>query len=148
MTEQALERLIAWFETLSPQSVARTGEFYARDAHFRDPFNDVRGVERIARIYAHLFHQVAEPRFAVIERHLKENSEGDSAMLLWDFSFRSRPGATVTTVRGTTHLRFDAQGRVIAHHDYWDPARDLYEGVPLLGTLLCWVRGRLRAPQD
>jgi steroid delta-isomerase len=128
--------------------VARTGEFYAPDAHFRDPFNDVRGVERIARIYAHMFEQVSEPRFAVIERYLKENSGGDSALLLWEFSFRSRPGAAVTIVRGTTHLRFDAQGRVSTHQDYWDPAGQLYENVPLLGTLLRWVRGRLRAPQD
>ena len=139
-----LHRLVTWFETLSPQSVARTGEFYAPGAHCRDPFNDVRGVERIERIYAHMFEQVSEPRFAVIERHL----QGDSAMLLWELSFRARTGAAVTIVRGTTHLRFDAQGQVSAHHDYWDPAGALYEGVPLLGALLRWVRGRLRAPQD
>lgn len=144
VSEAILDRLVTWFETLSLQSVARTAEFYAPDAHFRDPFNDVRGVERIARIYAHMFEQVSEPRFAVIERHL----QGDSAMLLWEFSFRSRPGAIVTTVRGTTHLRFDAQGRVSAHQDYWDPSGALYEQVPLLGTLLRWVRGKLRAPQD
>ena len=144
MTEQTLDRLIAWFETLSPQSVARTGEFYAPGAHFRDPFNDVRGVERIERIYAHMFEQVNDPRFAVIEWHHKN----DSAMLLWELSFRARTGAAVTIVRGTTHLRFDAQGQVSAHHDYWDPAGALYEGVPLLGALLRWVRGRLRAPQD
>lgn len=143
MTEEALDRLVTWFETLSPHSVARTGEFYAPDAHFRDPFNDVRGLECITRIYAHMFEQVSEPRFAVIERHLK----GDSAMLLWELRFRSRPAAAVTTVRGTTHLRFDAQGRVSAHHDYWDPSGALYEQVPLLGTLLRWVRGKLRAPQ-
>lgn len=147
-SEAILDRLVTWFETLSPQSVARTGEFYAPEAHFRDPFNDVHGVERIARIYAHMFEQVSEPRFAVIERHLKENSGGGSALLLWEFSFRSRPGAAVTSVRGTTHLRFDAQGRVSAHHDYWDPAGALYEQVPLLGTLLRWVRAKLRAPQD
>ncbi len=144
MTEEALDRLIAWFETLSPQSVARTGEFYAPDAHFRDPFNDVRGVERIERIYAHMFEQVSEPRFAVIAWHHKN----DSAMLLWELSFRARPGAAVAIVRGTTHLRFDAQGRVSAHHDYWDPAGALYEGVPLLGALLRAVRRRLSAPQD
>lgn len=144
VSEAILDRLVTWFETLSPQSVARTGEFYAPNAHFRDPFNDVRGVERIKRIYAHMFEQVSEPHFAVIERHL----QSDSAMLLWEFSFRSRPGAAVTAVRGTTHLRFDAHGRVSAHHDYWDPAGGLYEGVPLLGSLLRWVRAKLRAPQD
>ena len=43
----ALARLIPWFESLSPQSLQRLGDFYAADAHFKDPFNEVQGLSLI-----------------------------------------------------------------------------------------------------
>jgi hypothetical protein len=36
---------------------------------------------------------------------------------------------------------------VVDHRDYWDAAEELYETLPLLGTLLRALRSRLRAPQ-
>ena len=39
--------------------------FYAVDATFRDPFNHVRGVKAIRRIFEHMFLTVDEPQFRV-----------------------------------------------------------------------------------
>jgi len=36
-------RLIAFFETLTPHSLAGLADIYAADARFKDPFNDVQG---------------------------------------------------------------------------------------------------------
>ena len=144
VTEEILDRLVTWFETLSPKSVARTSEFYAPDAHFRDPFNDVRGVPAIRRIYAHLFEQVRHPRFRVTQRYIEEGS----AVLLWEFSFIGDAGDQATVIRGASHLQFDHEGLVTLHQDYWDPTPDIYQRVPLLGRMIGWVRQRLSAPQD
>ena len=38
----SLDDIIAWFESLTPESVARTGDYYSPDAYFKDPFNEVR----------------------------------------------------------------------------------------------------------
>jgi hypothetical protein len=46
------------------------------------------------------------------------------------------------TIRGGTHLHFDAAGRVVLHRDYWDAAEELYEKLPLLGTLMRWLKRR------
>ena len=43
-------------------------------------------------------------------------------------------------IRGATLVRFDTQGRVTLHRDYWDAAEELYEKLPLLGTLMRWLR--------
>ena len=48
-------------------------------------------------------------------------------------------------VRGGSHLVFAADGRIEAHRDYWDAAEELYEKLPVLGTLLRWLRGRMSA---
>ena len=139
-----LDRLVAWFEALTPQSVGEIDSHYASDAYFRDPFNEVRGVVRIRRVFEHMFEQVDEPRFEVTERIAAEGA----AFLAWDFTFRFRPDGEPVTVRGATHVRFDGEGKVAYHCDYWDPAGELYEKVPVLGSLMRLARRRLSAPQN
>ncbi|MDQ5877497.1 MAG: hypothetical protein QG638_228, partial [Pseudomonadota bacterium] len=45
-------------------------------------------------------------------------------------------------MRGVTHLRFDAAGRVDYHRDYWDAAEELYMKLPAIG---CLMRGLKKA---
>lgn len=136
-----IDALIRWFETLERTSVERIGDFYAPDAFFKDPFNEVRGLDDIGRIFAHMFDQVADPRFRITERIAAANG----AMLAWDFTFRFKPGSETITVRGVSHLRFDADGRVAYHRDYWDAAEELYAKLPLIGALMRLLRRRLSA---
>jgi steroid delta-isomerase len=134
-------RLVDFFESITPESTQRIAELYAPDAWFKDPFNEVRGTQAIAQVFEHMFTQVAEPRFRVTDRVCAENG----ALLTWDFTFRFRPDAPPVTVRGASHLRFDAAGRVAYHCDYWDAAGELYEKLPVLGALMRLLRRRLSA---
>ena len=81
-----LDALIRFYHDLSSESVARFPEFYADDAWFKDPFNEVRGVAAIQRIFTHMFRQVAEPRFVITEKVV----DAGGAMLVWEFHFRMR----------------------------------------------------------
>ncbi len=138
----ALDTLVRFYETLSADTVARLADHYAAEARFKDPFNDVQGIEAITRIFRHMFVQVAEPRFVVTARFTGE----DGAMLLWEFHFRTRgPLGQALCARGATHLRFDAQGRVILHRDYWDAAEELYAKLPGLGCLMRGLQRMARA---
>lgn len=130
----ALDDLIAWYESLRPETVAEAGRFYAGDAQFKDPFNEVRGVAAIERIFRHMFAQVDDPRFVVTARFSGEGGDC-GAMLLWEFHFRTRGlGAQELCVQGASHLRFDATGRIAEHRDYWDTAGELYARLPLIGA--------------
>jgi steroid delta-isomerase len=136
------QALIDWFEQLSPATVDRVPDFYAANAEFKDPFNEVRGTEAIARIFGHMFSQVDAPRFVIGSRF----GGGDGVMLLWDFHFRTRgrrPQAIC--VRGASHLRFDAAGKVVLHRDYWDAAEELYAKLPVLGALMRYLQRMGRA---
>jgi steroid delta-isomerase len=136
-----LDQLIAWYQSLRPESVAEVARFYAADAWFKDPFNEVRGVAAIERIFRHMFVQVDEPRFVVTGRFSGEGGD-DGAMLLWEFHFRTRGlGAQTLCVKGASHLRFDAAGYVAEHRDYWDAAGELYARLPLLGALMRLLQG-------
>jgi steroid Delta-isomerase len=134
-------RVVELFEALTPADLARLDDLYTETAQFKDPFNEVRGVPAIRAVFEHMYRSLAEPRFVV--RDIV--AEGDQCFLTWDFLFRFRPGdPEASTVRGCTQLRFDATGRIALHRDWWDAAEELYEKLPLLGTLMRWVKRRAR----
>ena len=136
-----LARLAQFYESLSPETLDRLGELYAPSARFVDPFNDVSGLAALRQVFEHMFDTLEDPRFVVVDDQAGERS----GFLLWTFHFR-RGNGRERQVLGTTHLRFDDEGRVLLHHDHWDAAGQLYETLPLLGTLMRWLRRRLAAP--
>ena len=135
---EAVARVVAFFEHIAPADVARIGEIYAADAYFRDPFNEVRGVEAIGRVYARMFEEVDDCRFVITETL----AEGDAALLVWDFTFRIRRWrpATIRTIHGATHVKFAPDGKIAYHRDYWDAAEELYAKLPLIGPVLRMLR--------
>jgi len=97
----------------------------------------VQGHAAILAIFEHMFVQVDAPRFVVLE----SLGQGTQAFLTWEFRFRmKRLVSGEQCIRGATHVRFDAQGRVVLHRDYWDAAEELYEKLPLLGGFMRMLR--------
>ncbi|WP_412477945.1 nuclear transport factor 2 family protein [Azonexus sp. IMCC34839] len=138
-----LDRLIAFYHDLTPESIARFPEFYSADAYFKDPFNEVRGLEAIQRIFRHMFQQVETPRFVVTERV----ADASGVMLVWEFCYRVRLWGRGETqvMRGVSHLKFAADGKVNYHRDYWDAAEELYMKLPAIGSLMRGLRKMLAA---
>ncbi|MFZ2295990.1 MAG: nuclear transport factor 2 family protein [Polaromonas sp.] len=139
-TEDAVARIVVFFEQLTPADLAAIDRFYAPQARFKDPFNEVQGVAPIRQIFSHMFVALHEPRFVVTGRVV----QGAQCFLTWDFLFRFRnfqQGST-QTVRGASHLVLDAQGLITLHRDYWDAAEELYEKLPVVGGLMRWLKKR------
>lgn len=138
-----LDALIRFYNEFSPASIDRFEEFYALDARFKDPFNEVRGIPAIQRIFTHMFTQVADPRFVVTEKIV----DGNVAVLLWEFRFRGKQWGRdqVQVIRGVSHLKFDRAGKVCEHRDYWDAAEELYEKLPVVGALIRFLRRQISA---
>lgn len=138
--KQAVDRIAQFFETLAPEDVARCGAFYTDDACFKDPFNEVRGLAEIQRIYSHMFSALEQPRFVVTARVV----EGQQCFLTWEFRFRFKRfhRGQEQTVRGASHLHLADDGRIAVHRDYWDAAEELYEKLPAVGSLMRWLKRR------
>lgn len=138
-----LDSVIRFYQELSRESVARLPEHYAEDAWFKDPFNEVRGAAAIQHIFVHMFSQVDAPRFLVIDKV----GDANGAMLVWEFYFQTRSwgGGQAQIIRGISHLKFDAEGKIHYHRDYWDAAEELYAKLPLLGAILRRLRKSLSA---
>ena len=136
--ELELARLVRFFETIGADNLhGQLMQVYARDAKFKDPFNEVQGVNEIVRIFEHMFKQVDQPRFVVTAKVL----QGPQAFLTWEFLFRMKRFSQETQcILGATHIIFDADGMVAVHRDYWDAAEELYEKLPVVGSLMRWLK--------
>ena len=136
-----VEKLISFYEAMSPDTLPDIAGVYSADAYFKDPFNEVNGVDRIEAIFRHMYQQVEEPRF-VVREWSGTNHEG---FLVWDMRFRSRlmRGGGAQVMHGATHVRFDPSGKVNYHRDYWDTGEELYAKLPVIGWLIQWLRKRL-----
>jgi hypothetical protein len=135
-----LAPVVRFFETLTPASVADIGLIYAAAARFKDPFNEVVGVPAIERIFAHMFTALQAPRFVVTTQVL----QGSQCFLTWEFRFRfrSHQPQQEQVILGASHLVFGPDGLITLHRDYWDAAEELYEKLPLLGSLMRWLKRR------
>ncbi len=141
MSAEALAGLKAFWEGLTPERLAAIDAVYAPEAYFRDPFNEVRGIAELRRIFGHMYDTLEEPRFAIAETIL----EGDRAVLIWDFDFRIKawqPGVT-RRIHGLSVVRFGPDGRVTWHRDYWDAAGELYAQLPVVGPLMRFLARRM-----
>ena len=142
MKHQAdLYRVIDFFQSISADSARTLSQIYTDDVWFKDPFNEVQGLEQVSHIFTHMFEQVDAPRFVVTHSVLQD----DQAFLTWDFLFRLRRFSDdEQCIRGATHVRFASDGRVAYHRDYWDAAEELYEKLPVVGSLMRWLKTRAR----
>ncbi len=136
-------QLVQFFETLTPQSVAQLGQFYDPQARFTDPFNDVTGVPAITHIFEHMFVTLTRPRFVVVERVL----QGAQCFLTWEFRFyfKGYKSNQEQVILGASHLVLSDAGLITVHRDYWDAAQELYEKLPVVGSVMRWLKKRARS---
>ena len=128
------------FETLHPARLNVLLDCFAEDAVFEDPFNRVQGRVAIERVFAHGFRQCPNLRFTIDE--VAGVPDAAIALIVWRFACQEAGGLVL---HGTSRVVFGADGLAQLHVDYWDPAAQLYERVPILGALMRFIRRRLAA---
>lgn len=133
------ERYRRYLETLTPEALARLSDHVTADVRFKDPFNDVRGVDAMERVFRHMFANVREIRFRIDHTVM----DGDTCLMTW--RFEGMLLGSPWSFDGASKLKFAPDGRVAEHIDYWDAADNFYRRLPVIGWLLSRIRRRLGA---
>ena len=133
----ALKAYIAYLESLTPDDLAALDTYVNEEVRFKDPFNDVRGVEAMGRILTDMFETLGQVRFRCDGWAVSD----DLGYFSWVLEGRLR--AKPWQVAGTTRVRLGEDGRVVEHIDYWDAAGGLYEKLPVIGPILAALRRRV-----
>lgn len=144
MTDRShIDAYIDLLEGLTASNVDALRDRCRADIHFRDPFNDIHGVDAFVEVLAKMFVDLHGIEFRVTDRAYSS----DGVFLRWTFGFRSGARSAYRTIEGMSVVKLDDKGLVTEHVDYWDAASQIYESVPLLGLALRAIRRRLAHPQ-
>jgi hypothetical protein len=135
-TMNSVEKLVDWYTHLSIDTLQNIHDYYANEAYFKDPFNEVRGAFAIKQIFTHMFETTTKPKF-VVSKAIQQHHH---AFLIWDFHFGLNGKDYV--IHGSSHIVFDEDGMVVIHRDYWDAAEELWAKIPILKTLVQWLRNK------
>ena len=139
--EQAVERYVAYFESLRSRDLVLLGKYFTKDARFTDPFNDVTGHQEIRIVFEDMFERTENPRFKIVHSALCK--DGHTALLRWDLLFAVK--GRKQSISGMSEVSFNKDGLVVAHIDYWDPTGPIYRKVPILKQIMSFVRKKLSA---
>lgn len=139
-------RAIGRFQSLlsdfkAPDFAERIHEVYAEDAFFNDTLKTVRGVDEIE---AYLVASADAIEKGTVE-FLDGVADNGNYYFRWAMTIRFKRlarGEDKHSV-GMTHVRFDSDGKVLLHQDFWDSTGGLFEHVPGLGWMLRRAKKRL-----
>ena len=133
------ELYIRLFEELSIEQLEGIEDFVSVDIKFKDPFNELSGLDAFRRLLVKTLNEVKGLKFEVTHRAWTE----DILFLRWSFQGEVR-GLNYWKVEGMSEINFDERGLVCRHVDHWDAAGQFYEKLPLIGTIIRIIRSRLQ----
>ena len=121
---------------------ASTTKVYAPDCYLNDTLKTLRGA---AAVEAY-FLATADAAENVTATFDDVTRSGDGLYYFrWVMDTRLKKVAKGETIRtiGISVVRFDAEGRVLVHQDYWDSAAGLFDHVPVVGWGTRAIKARL-----
>lgn len=139
VTTEAADAYVAFWQALSADTLDGMDAVMAPGFRFVDPFNDVQGLEAVRRQFAHTYRRLQSVRITVHDRAVS----GQTLFLRWTFAFRLRTGGRDWSLEGMSEVRFAPDGRALAHIDHWDAASQVYEYLPILGSLIRLIKRRM-----
>ena len=137
---ETIRRFIDFYSVFSEERIKESVRLvYAEDAYFRDGFREVRGRDDIEAYFLSTTEAIHECTFDI----------KDVGYSHGNYYFRWIMKLTLKRDRdhpleeaGMSHVRFDATGHVVFHQDYWETAA-LYERLPVLGSIIRWVKKQI-----
>jgi hypothetical protein len=132
-TQERLDDLCAFYESLTHDDVALFSDFYAHDAQFKDPFHEVGHLEDIQTIFKHMFVVAPDAKFHITHRFSHEQT----AMMIWQMTMTV--AKRQLAINGTTYFEWNDHGLVRVHRDYWDASEEMFAKLPFIGAPTRWL---------
>lgn len=134
------EKISHFFESLNEEtSLEIFTTIYDEEIVFKDPFNNVKGIDAVYGIFAHMYENLITPRFVITEYIGTEST----AYVKWDFIFTFKGETEEKVFEGVSRLEINVHDKVTSHTDYWDAAENIYEYLPLVGSVLRMIKKKI-----
>ena len=140
--KEAIERFSKFIGHMQADSVGENARaVYAEDAYFNDTIKELTGSEAIGAYLAESLGATEQVEVEVVD----VARSGINYYYRWvmDIKFRKLNNGDWARSEGMSHIRFNADGRVVLHRDYWDAAGGLFAYMPIIGSVIRWIKGRI-----
>ena len=114
---------------------------YADELYFNDTLVTIRNIDDLVVYMANTTNNASA---ATVE--IEDVAKSDSDYYLrWsmDITFEAKGKQIRSKSIGMTQVRFNEQGKVVFHQDYWDSANAFYQHLPIVGGLVQRVRNSI-----
>lgn len=138
--ERAVGRFASLYGDLSEKNVAaKVRDVYAPGAWFNDTIATEVGIDAIEKYLL----KTARGAQKVEARIDDVAVSGSDVYARWTMEIRTGnlAGGKPIITEGVSQLRFDDQGRIVLHQDFWNPSAGIYQHLPLLGPAIRYVNG-------
>ena len=127
MEKSLVKNYINLFSNLSPENINQFDDLISNDIVFIDPFNNIKGVNAFKKIFYHMFENVQEPKFLILDYSINKQR----VFLKWKMTFFAFKSLQI--IEGMTELLLNDEGKISIHKDYWDSLNGIFIKIPFLG---------------
>lgn len=142
-TEEGVSEFARAFADLTaPETGERFENLYADTLYFNDTLQTFHNREDLVDYIVRTGASLRESRVEI--KHVIQ--DGPDVYVRWIMEFRTRvAGRDIHSHSiGMTHLRFNADGRIVLHQDFWDSGHALYAHLPFVGFAVRKARDRMK----
>ena len=132
-----VKKYISAYESLSINNLDTLKNTFANDIVFEDPFNKVYGKEAVIKIFSEMFKKIDNPNFQILELSYAQNFDQKLIVYLkWILNGKFKRNKKSFAIKGVSEVKFNDQGKVVKHIDYWDSMTQLIIHLPYVGRLV------------
>jgi len=132
-----VDELFTWYQSLTLESLERIDQFYDDNTYFKDPFNEIHGVQNVKKIFLDMFSELKNPHFVFVDT-ITENKQ---VFVTWDFIFQFKDKKY--TIHGSSHLKLNDENKIFYHRDYWDVGEELFLKIPIIKNVYGVIRKKI-----
>ena len=138
---QTLETFLHTYQHLNKDNLDSLKDIYSDDVQFIDPAHEIQGLDNLQHYFQELYQNARNVQFSFSNT----SQSGHEAFVEWEMAFnhpKLSKGRQIN-VPGVSRLRFNESGKVMYHRDFFDLGAMLYERLPLIGSLISFIKRRL-----
>ena len=129
MNKTYIKNYINLFSHLNLDNIEQFDNFIDKNIIFSDPFNDIEGSENFKKIFYHMFKNVKDPSFIILNYSKSENK----VFLKWKMTFYAFKSKQF--IEGVSEITLNSDGKISSHIDYWDSMNGIFIKLPFIGIL-------------
>jgi limonene-1,2-epoxide hydrolase len=140
MSTKTIEKFKNYFSQMDFDNDSILGEIYAEKVVFKDPLHKIEGINKLRLYFGKLNENLIEGSFLFTDESIFDNM----AYLSWEMNLKLKRPKKNIEASGISVLTIEDE-KIIAQRDYFDAGELFYENIPILGSIIRFVKKKIAA---